>query len=46
MDNSALAFIAMSTTLYLFLAIIWKHGDWVNAILKTIFYLLSFYGVD
>lgn len=37
-------FILLSTILYLFLAIIWKHSDWTNAVLKVVFYLLAFYG--
>lgn len=44
MENQTLLFVLVSTILYLFLAIIWKHSDWVNAVLKTVFYLLAFYG--
>lgn len=39
-----LTFVIVSTVLYLFLAIIWKHSDWANAILKLVFYLLAAYG--
>lgn len=39
-----LTFTVVSTILYLFLAIIWRHGDWTNAILKLVFYLLAGYG--
>jgi hypothetical protein len=39
-----LNFTIASTIVFMFLALIWKKGDWLNVTLKLLFIILTFCG--
>lgn len=38
-------FIGLVTVIFIILSVVWSNKDWINAILRLVFILMSIYGI-